>query len=107
RGNARTSVDACAATRLDNVGPGLLKDFQIALSVAVFSRLLRTELNIELYGCRDFLALLQRVVEHPRVLVHVFILTGGAGAAIGKLYRHWRTQIANELAVPGIAGHGN
>ena len=45
RGNARTSIDTSAATRLNGVRTSFLENIQIALANAVLARLLRSKLN--------------------------------------------------------------
>src|ERR1039458_2151457 len=57
RRNSRSGVDAGAATRLDHLCAGLAEDVEIALTHAVFARLLRSELEIELAALRHPLAL--------------------------------------------------
>src|SRR5215471_11179527 len=96
--NSRPGINARAATRLDHVRAGFLENVEIALAHAVLARLLRTELKIELAAVRDALALPQRVAQHQRVHVHVFVLARRAGAAVGDLDRHGRVELANELA---------
>src|SRR5579871_4143141 len=103
RRNARPGIDARAATGLDDVRARLLEDVEITLADAVLARFLRAELQVELAAIGDALALSHRRPEHARVHVHVFVLAGGAGAAVGDLDGHGRVQLANELAIAGIA----
>src|ERR1019366_5898122 len=57
RGNTRSGVDAGSATGLNHLCAGLAEDVEIALTHAVFARLLRSELEIELAVLRHALAL--------------------------------------------------
>src|ERR1700679_1520233 len=47
------------------------------------------------------------IAENRRVHIHVFILTRGAGSAIGDFNGNPRVEFADVLAVAGIAGGGN
>ena len=57
RGNARTRIDAGAATRLDDVRSRPLENLQIAAPDAIIPRFLRAELNVKLDGVGNPFAL--------------------------------------------------
>src|SRR5262249_46632741 len=107
RRNPGARVDAGAATRLNYVRAGAFENVEIASTNAVLPRLLRSELNVEFQGMGYPLAPPKRVRDHPRLHVHIFVLPGSAGAAVGKFDRNRRVEVTNELAVPGIARRGN
>src|SRR5450755_1365823 len=60
RGNSRAGIDARSATGLDDARARFLEYFEVALANAVFARLLRPKLDVELTGIRNAPALLQR-----------------------------------------------
>src|SRR5258708_31850497 len=95
RRNTRAGVDASAATGLDDVGSGALEHVQIAAPYAIFPRLLRSKLNVELYGIRNPLAMAYGIGENPCIHIHVVILAYGAGAAMSSLDRNRHIQVTN------------
>src|SRR5581483_630841 len=107
RRDSRTSIDARSAAWLNDFRSRLAKDFKIAFAHAVLACLLRTELDVELDRRRHALALTQRVAEDGSVHVHVFVLAGSAGTAIGDFDGNGGVQVAHVLAVAGIPGGGD
>src|SRR6185437_11037002 len=102
RRNPRTGIDTGSATRLNDVRPGPLEQVQIALAHTVVARFLRSELDVELNGIGDSLAILQCIRKHPSVHIHVLVLSGGAGSTVGKLDGNRSIQLADVLAITGI-----
>src|SRR6267143_6419056 len=105
--NPRPGIDAGTAARLNHPRTRSLEDLQVALPQAVVPGLLRSELDKELDRPCDPLSMLEGVGEYLGVHVHIFILAGGAGAAVGQLDRHRRGEISNVLSVSRVARRGH
>src|SRR5580700_854950 len=107
RGDSRPRIDAGAATGFDHVRAGFLENIEIAFAYAVVAGFLRSKLDVKLHRIGYAFAVLKGVGEHGRVHIHVFVLAGGAGAAVGDFDGYGRVQIANIFSVARIAGRGD
>ena len=105
--DARPCVDAGAAARLDDLCADGVEHLDVALPLGVLAHLLRAELDEAPHVRVDAAALRQGVAEDAGVHVHVFLLAGGARAAIGDVDLHRLVQLINEQAIAGVAGRGD
>src|ERR1044071_3880311 len=74
----RPGVDARAATRINQLRSGLLKNLYVAALACVLLDLLRTELQVEMHSRRDPPSLFNRLLENARVHIHVSHLAARA-----------------------------
>src|SRR2546428_4907013 len=86
RRNSGSSINASAAAWLNHKRAGVLENIDIALAYTVIARFLRSKLDIELHRVRDAFALSQGVGQYACIHIHIFILTGGARAALSNLH---------------------
>src|SRR5690606_17641419 len=80
--HARAGLDASAAGRIDELGPGLGEDLEVALRLRIAANVLRAELDVEVDAVRDALALLHGLGQHRGVHIHVRLLAARARAAV-------------------------
>src|SRR5207244_6311872 len=84
---SRPRIDARPTTRLDHVCAGFLENLNVAFALRILARLLGTELDPEIDTFRNSPTLLQRIGEHRRVHIHIFVLPSRTGSTISDFNR--------------------